>query len=312
MRRVPRFKCGTCKGGFSRQSFATSYYLKRPELLAPVASMLNSGSAHRQIARHLDCAPSTVTRLSVHLGRHATLVQGESLACLEQIEEPVVLDHFETFVRSQQERLGIGTAVGKDSWFVYLVDSVRYLGTTRRSWRKRPLKQKPKAALLGAVVDSTRKILEMLQVKCPKGLDLISDEHPIYRAMVRQINSAVSPSKQIRHETYANPHRSDDNYRQLAKKRNREMFAADLLHKLIRHCLAHHRRETIAFGRKTANVHGRMMLFAVWRNFIKRETERRPTRFTPAMRVGLTDKIWTWKDLLAQRIFPGRIAKQAA
>jgi hypothetical protein len=236
----------------------------------------------------------------------------QAMTQLEEIEEPVVFDHFETFVRSQQERLGIGTAVGKNSWFVYLVDTARYLGTTRRSRRKRPLKQAPKAAIPGEVFASTRKILEILQEKCPEGLGLISDDHPIYRAAVRQINDAISPSKGICHATYANPDQSADNYRQLARKRNQEMFAVDLFHKLIRHCLAHHRRETIAFGRRTANVHGHMMLFAVWRNFIKLETERRPTRFTPAIRIGLTDRIWTWSDVLAERIFPGRIALQAA
>ena len=274
--------------------------------------MLCSGSAHRQIARHIGCAHSTVTRLSVRLGEHATLVQKEALALLEEIKEPVVFDHFETFVRSQQERLGIGTAVGKNSWFVYLVDTVRYLGTTRRSWRKRPLKQNLEPAMPGAVMDSTRNILEILQKKCPQGLELISDEHPMYRAVVRQLNAKTSPPQRIRHETYANPDRSAEDYKQLARIRNHKMFAADLFHKLIRHCLAHHRRETIAFGRKTANVQGCMMLFAVWRNFIKLETERRPTSFTPAMRVGLTERIWTWSDVLAQRLFAGRVALQAA
>ncbi|HET8946112.1 MAG TPA: hypothetical protein VFQ07_03950, partial [Candidatus Polarisedimenticolia bacterium] len=45
--RIPRFVCLTCRGSFSRQSFAVSYYSKRPELLAPVAAGLVAGSAHR-------------------------------------------------------------------------------------------------------------------------------------------------------------------------------------------------------------------------------------------------------------------------
>ena len=281
-------------------------------MLVPVADLHNSGSAHRQISRFLGCAHSTVTRLVARLGEHSTLFMEKSMTLLEEIKEPVVLDHFETFVSSQQERLGIATAVGRDSWFVYMVDTARYLGTSRRSRRKRPLKREPKTAVPSAVRASTRKVLKILQKKCHGGLDLISDDHPTYRALVRQINATNPPSKQIRQATYANPDLSDDNHRQLARKRNQEMFAADLLHKLIRHCLAHHRRETIAFGRKTANVQGHMMSFAVWRNFIKLETERRPTRFTPAMRIGLTDRIWTWKDVLAQRIFPGRIVLEAA
>lgn len=34
-RRVPRYRCSACRGTFSKQSFAVSYYLKRPELLVP-------------------------------------------------------------------------------------------------------------------------------------------------------------------------------------------------------------------------------------------------------------------------------------
>jgi len=306
-RRIPRFRCPTCKGGFSRQSFATSYYLKRPELLHAVAGMLIAGSAHRQIARHLDCAPSTVTRLSVRLGRHAALFHDSSMLQLERIDEPVVFDHFETFVRSQQERLGIGTAVGHRSWFVYAMDGARYRGTSRRSQRKRRLKQRPRPVTAGAVADSTRETLENLLRKSPDGLDLISDENPLYRAAIHRINIRPTASKSIRHAAYANPDRSAGSDRRRARKRDQAMFAVDLLHKLLRHCQAHHRRETIAFGRKSANVTGRAMLFAVWRNFIKRVSERRPARITPAMRIGLTSGLWTWRDVLAVRIFAGRV-----
>ena len=65
--RVPRFLCLTCRRTFSRQTFAVSYYRKRPELMRPVAAALVAGSAHRQIARSLECAPTTVTRLAERL-----------------------------------------------------------------------------------------------------------------------------------------------------------------------------------------------------------------------------------------------------
>src|SRR6185295_19715620 len=96
-RRVPRFRCKSCGRTFSRQSFGTSYYLKRPELLLPVAAGLVAGSAHRQIARSFGCAPSTVTRLSARLGRHALLLQARALSRLPLLDETVVIDHFETF-----------------------------------------------------------------------------------------------------------------------------------------------------------------------------------------------------------------------
>ena len=128
--------------------------MKRPELLAPIAAQLVAGSAHRQIARNLGCAPSTVTRLAARLGRHALLLQALALEHLQEIEEPVVFDHFETFVRSQVERVGIGTAVGKRSWFVYGIDGARYLRVGGRSARKRAIEKAPRPAVTGAIVAS--------------------------------------------------------------------------------------------------------------------------------------------------------------
>jgi hypothetical protein len=85
------------------------------------------------------------------------------------------------------------------------------------------------------------------------------------------------------------------------------MFAADLLHKLLRHSQAHHHRRTIAFGRRANAIVERTALMAVWRNFIKGVSERRPDPTTPAMRLGVTDRAWSWRDVLSRRRFPGRL-----
>ena len=84
------------------------------------------------------------------------------------------------------------------------------------------------------------------------------------------------------------------------------MFPADQLHQLIRHTCADHKRETIAFGRRLESIVGRAHLVAVWKNFIKRRTERRPDRSTPAMRLGLADERWEWERIFVRRLFPTR------
>ena len=81
------------------------------------------------------------------------------------------------------------------------------------------------------------------------------------------------------------------------------MFPSDALHALLRHSVAHHRRETIAFGRRLNALMERFFIAAGWRNFIKRRTERRPDSTTPAMALGLAQEPWTWKRLLGQRLF---------
>jgi hypothetical protein len=58
----------------SRQTFSTTYYLKRRELLVLTASGLAACSAHRQIARSAHCAKTSVTRIAERLGRHAMAV----------------------------------------------------------------------------------------------------------------------------------------------------------------------------------------------------------------------------------------------
>ena len=311
-RRIPRFVCRTCGGGFSRQAFATTYYMKRPELLIPVAGMLVACAGHRQIARHLDCAPSTVTQISVRLGNHAERFHEQAMTRLREIDEPVVLDHFETFVRSQQERLGIATPVGHRSWFVYGLEGARYRGSSRRGRRKRALKSAPKPTTPGAITESTWKTLCFLLRRVPNELELISDDNPTYRAAIRHLGRQLGGPPPIRHRIFANPDRSHLGDKSLAIARDHAMFPVDLLHKLLRHSQSHHRRETIAFGRKTANVMGRTALFVIWRNFIKRVSERRPAPITPAMRVGLTSKPWTWRDVMAERIFRGQVRPGAA
>jgi transposase-like protein len=301
-RRVPRFRCPGCKRGFSRQSFATSYYLKRPELLAPVAAGLVAGSAHRQIARSLGCAPSTVTRLAAHLGRHALLLQAEALAALEgSVDEPFVWDHFETFVFSQDDQLGIGTAVGQRSWFVFSFDPAPHRRggkiAARKQRRQRPLPE----AVPQAAVRSTQRVLDLLGRLAHGKVRLISDDHPAYR-------TAVAGKPQIDHAIYANPPRGPGADPQLAALRDRAMFPVDLLHKLLRHSQAHHHRETIAFGRRSNAILERMALMAVWRNFVKKVSERKSEEVTPAMRIELTAKRWNWRDVLARRRFPGRVA----
>ena len=51
----------------------------------------------------------------------------------------------------------------------------------------------------------------------------------------------------------------------------------------------------------------RISLLMVWRNFVKGRSERRPDRSTPAMRLGLTGKPWSWPRVFAQRLFPSRV-----
>ena len=86
------------------------------------------------------------------------------------------------------------------------------------------------------------------------------------------------------------------------------MFPVDQLHQLLRHSCSDHKRETIAFGRRLESILGRAHLMAVWKNFIKARSERKPDRSTPAMKLGLADDRWHFERVLARRLFRHREA----
>ncbi len=304
---IPRFKCLTCHKTFSRQTFAMSYYLKRAELLVPIAAGLVAGSAHRQIARTLRCAPSTVTRQSARLGRHSLLLLARSVAQLAgRLDEPVVIDHFETFEFTQDYPLGIATAVGSDSWFLYAIDPAPHRRAGRLSEeQKRRLEERPERPLRGGYRNSACRLFDILYRLPGPGaaLTLIGDGHKAYA------HAAQRPTPvEVKLQSFPNPKRGpkgSPRSRQ-ARMRDRAMFPVDVLHGLVRHSVAHHRRETIAFGRRLNALMERFFLTAIWRNFVKGRSERKPDRRTPAMLLMLTEQPWSWKRVVFQRLFPDR------
>jgi len=304
-RRVQRYLCLSCERTFSKQTFDCSYYLKRPELLAPVAAGLVAGSAHRQIARSLGCAPSTVTRLSARLGRHALLLQARALSRLPLLDETVVIDHFETFEFSQDLPFGVTTPVGSESWFVYGLEPAPHRRTGHCSPRQRArLLGRPWRDLRGGHRASFRRTLDFLLPLTPVGgpLRLITDGHPAYaRELSRHRGKVVT-------RIHPNPPRGPKGSPRSLEAifRDRAMFPNDLLHMLLRHSLAHHRRETIAFGRRINALMERLFLTVAWRNFVKLSSERRPEPVTPAMKRKLTETPWSWSRVLAIRLFPDR------
>jgi len=304
-RNVPRFLCCRCRRSFSRQTFSTSYYKKRPELLRPIAAGLVAGSALRQLARSLRCAPNTVAGVAAHLGRHAMLLHQRTLDRLAgRLGEPIAFDHFEAFEYSQDFPFGVATAVGADSWFVYALDPAPHRRSGRRSpAQARRLRARPERALRGGYLASTQRVLDRLLslTKPGKTLRLRCDGHADYERAVRKLPSTTPLSI----ERFPNPprRRKGTPRSPLARLRDDAMFPVDLLHKILRHSLAHHRRETIAFPRRINAALERLALTAVWRNFVKRRSERRTLSRSPAMWLGLTDERWTWKRVLARRLF---------
>ena len=301
--RVPRFRCCTCRRTCSRQTFSCTYYLKRPELGPPIAAALEGGSAHRQIARSLRCSRSTVTHRAARLGRHALLLLDRALNAGPPLDEPLVVDHFETFAFSQDFPFGVATAVGARSWFVYGLDPAPHEpggSPRRRSRADRPDRRGGYRASFSRVLDAALRLTPR-----PATLRLLTDGHEAYADAIDHHEGR----SRIQHLRFPNPKGRRKGAPRTPEMRRRDaaMFPVDLLHGLLRHTCAHHRRETIAFGRRLNALMERLFLTAAWRNFVKLRSERKPRpAITPAMRRGLADAPWSWDRVLAQRLFPTR------
>jgi transposase-like protein len=307
---IPRFVCLDCKRTCSRQTFSTTYYLKRPALLVAVASGLAACSCHRQIARSAHCAKTTVTRMADRLGRHAILFQARANAWLPPLSEAVVHDHFEGFIGRQDRALAIGTAVGALSRYVYDIDPAPHRGSGRRPDRKQSNETRSQGSR--PYVASIRRSICGLIPRLSEDQQLVFrvDGRLDYHIALRDpdLGSRVTLA------VFPNPERGPKGTPRSpeAVRRDLAMFPVDQLHQLLRHSCSDHKRETIAFGRRLESILGRAHLMAVWKNFIKTRSEKAADRTTPAMRLGLTDERWRFERILARRLFPRREAVSAS
>ena len=303
-KRIPRFLCLDCERTCSRQTFSTTYYLKRPELLVAVASGLAACSCHRQLARSLHCAKTTVTRQAERLGRHAILLHARCTTQLPALVEPVVHDHFEAFIGRQDRALGVGTAVGAMLRYVYDIDPAPHRGSGRRPDRKPEdgTTVRVNRAYVESIRRSIRGLIPHLSGSDP--LVLRADGRTDYLVALRDETIGA----RVVLQAFPNPVRGPKGTPRSpeAVRRDLAMFPNDQLHQLLRHSCADHKRETIAFGRRLESIIGRASLMAVWKNFIKARSERAPDRTTPAMRLGLADQRWRFDRILARRLFPSR------
>jgi hypothetical protein len=309
-RRIQKFRCQTCRRYFSQQTFAVTYYMKRPDLLLPVAAWMTSGAPLRRIARAfpLDqpgrrpCHPSTVPRVARRIGSQCLLALLEQFQALETLGGPVVADHFETFAGEQENAMGVLTAVDATSGFTYLLEPAWHRQATARARLGPRVAPSP-----GAYRLSFGRMLDRLIAKVPPGgtLRIVSDDHPAYQRKGCRPHRDVL----IRHGVYPNipGRRRSDPATRASLERDRALFPVDVLHRWFRHVGADHRRQSIAFCRRGEAVLERLSAIVVARNLIQGVSERRADHRTPAMILGVTTRPWTWAELLGARRWPHRV-----
>jgi hypothetical protein len=292
--RIQRFRCDTCRRNFSTQTFETDYWLKLAYLLPLAFHHTVACSAHRQVARMYRVSPQTIARMTARLARQCQLMH-ELLRPRGSLREPLAADSFESFEFSQYHPTSFHVTVGQRSHYFY--------GFTESELRRRgrmTSAQKRRRAQLEATLGrpSPRAIerdfeglLRIVSVGS-KTLELHTDEHQDYPRAIRRLAHLT-----VDHRTISS---------RAARTPQNPLFPVNLLDLLIRHSGANHKRETIAFSKRRQGANERLWTFLVWRNYAKSFSERHPG-VSPAMRLGLTDRLWTVEDLLSERLFFTRV-----
>ena len=291
--RIQRFTCRTCRRHFSTQSFSVTYWLKKPHLLPEVFRQTTSCAANRQIAHNLRVAPDTVDRALGRLGRHCLLTH-LVLWRQQPPRGPVAIDGLETFEWSQFFPFHLNVAAEVDSgFFSFFTDSeLRRKGSMTR-WQKRRRQQlearfgrpDPKAVSrgIGALLDVVLHGATAAIVR--------SDDHPAYREPIRLARCRI-----VHEVTSAQARRDGDN----------ALFEVNLLDLWIRHGSANHKRETIAWSKRRQRAMERLAVVLVDRNYVRSRWKKRGGP-TPGMLRGVVDRKLAVEEVLAERLFPGRI-----
>ena len=293
-RRIQRYRCCHCRRYFSDQTFSTTYWLKRADILEAILHGIVAGAAFRQLGRSLSVSPSTLATHCARLGRHCLLFH-ELTRPKGPPQEPQALDSFQSFEHSQYTPTLFHMLMGQESHFCHgFTDSeLRRSGRMSQRQKKRRAQleeqfgrpdprsvEKEVAALMGIVLPQAQ------------ALTLHTDEHQAYPRALRRL-----PHLRVDHKTISS---------RAARTQHNPLFALNLMDLLIRHSLANHRRETIAFAKRRACAAERLWVMVLWRNHMKWFSERNHGE-TAAMRAGVASRRLTTGALLARRLFPKRV-----
>lgn len=292
--RIQRFLCLHCRRSFSSQTFSTSYWLKRPDILPQLVTKTTGCMANRQIARDLRVAPSTIDRQLSRLGRHCLLYHAQIMETARPADQ-VVIDGFVTFEHSQYWPFHHHLPVEKDTDFmIYFTDSeVRRSGTmTPQQKRKRErLEAQYGRPDPGAVYKDVRHLLEVV-TSGQRRVTVFSDEHKTYARALRDLPCEIT------HLVTSSRDRRDA---------GNPLFPVNLADMMLRHSSANHKRETIAWSKRRQASAERLAIFLVWRNYMKGRREKARGSPTPAQARGTMDHRLDIRELLARRLFVSQI-----
>lgn len=287
---VPRFRCRTCKRGFSRQTFRHDYYDKRPHDNPDVFFQLVSGVGLRQIARSRHLSPKSVQR-KLRKMAHTLWALHHNLSSRLPAGRAWLLDEEESYEAASIRPLTVPILIERETWFVVAtaVGSIRRLapvGTARRA------RQDAEEAERGVRPDESREsvhaVLQHLASKVPVGALLLqTDQKQIYATLARTIFG-----ERLSHETTAGSRVRDT---------SNPLFPINTTIAMTRDNCGRLRRKSWLVSKCGVWLQYHLGLFVVYRNYMRRRFNRDEESRTPAVLLGLLPRNLSRTEVLAWR-----------
>lgn len=293
-----RYFCNKCERTFVQSFFTLSYRDKQQDTYEEIHDLLLMGASGRAIAKKFKIDEDTVRRRKKKLARWALLAWAKDLE-KTKIKESVAYDGLENFAYSQYDPNNINHAVGRESLFVYDFNLSPMNRKGAMSDRQKALKKKLEedhGKYDGRAIQlDSKRIFERLLARSEGDLHLHSDNHFAYRRAIKgmrdkdRIVHAITPAKVTR------------NFR------NR-LFAINHTDMLTRHQTGTFKRETISFAKSTVAMAETFILLATHKNYLRprffRKHRRDPRAHveSPAMALGLREKILSFREFYRNRI----------
>lgn len=290
-RPVPRFRCRTCRKGFSRQTFRADYRDHRPGLNAPLFLQLSSGIGLRQAARNLGlsqrCTELKARKVARHLRRlNLNLRRPLEGLCSFQFDE------FESYEGRRNTRpVSIPMLIERESRFVIWAEAAPIRPHGRLSpARKRAIAEDRRR--FGPRKDlSRRSVLRTLR----RGAELAaagatvvfsSDEKSSYPGLSKQ----AFGRRRLVHER-TNSELARGTWNPLFPINHTEAMARDLMGRL--------RRESWLVSKKRRFLDLGLQLWSAYRNYVRRRFNH--DEESPAQLLGFAPRRLSPGELLAWR-----------
>jgi transposase-like protein len=264
---VQRYWCTVCSRFFSDQSFRLDYGLRRPELTAPAFLAFASKVTHRQAARALACARSTIYHRLELLGRHCRDFHELQLRRLKGTLEPqLALDELETYETDRRLRpVTVPVLIHEPSWFVLDVRVAPMASrgglTARHERRKQHLAQREGKRRSGSR-EAVRKCFERASPLLTSGAPgvLRTDEKHTYVSLKKR----ELPASLLHVRVSSKEPRGLDN----------PLFRINSTLAMLRDGVSRLVRRTWGASKKREQLEKHLWIWIVYRNYVRRMVNR--------------------------------------